>query len=102
MAQLRTSASSITQTKHPNASEITACLVILKQLAQPVCRCLTAFESIVSENVTSLQPELGFFFHTAEKTSKLWYSEQRQCDLLKGDLKVFVYPPLGHERKHSI
>lgn len=82
-------------------AEIAACLVILKQLVQPVCSCLSAFESIVCENVTSLQLELGFF-HTAEETRKLWYSEQRQCDLLKGDLKVFVYPPLGHERKHSI
>lgn len=76
---------------------------MVEQLVQHVCRCLSAFESVVCENVTSLQPERGFFsLHTAEEISKLWYSEQRQCDLLKGDLKVFVYPPLGHERKHCI
>lgn len=42
------------------------------------------------------------FFYTAKEISQLLYSEQHQCDLLKGDLKVFVYLPMGQERKWCI
>lgn len=86
-------------------AEITGWLVILEQLAQPACRCLSALERIICASVYPLSTGVFFsffFFYTAKEISQYLCSEQRQCDLLKGDLKVFVYLPMGHDRKQCI
>lgn len=44
-------------------TEITTCLVTVEQLEQHACRCLSAFERIVCDNVASLQQEWGFCSH---------------------------------------